>query len=506
MARSRVSLRIGRAEGTVDALRDRAARCCLDVPASRQSAGGHPRRGFRDRAARDRRALGVAIRVALHAARGPLAAARRSTTSSTSAPCPSCSPTARASSRPFDFVFERRSTLPTAEHPPLYSRRARRAGPSSGCDSPDAQRLTGTRLRRGHDRGWSALLGRRLAGERAGLIAAGLAALYPTLIAADGALMSESLYGLLVGRVAAGRLPAAWTSPASAARSRSARSAAWRPSRAARRCCCFRCCWCRVLRRPAGLRAAAVAALALRRWCSPPGRCATGSVFDRPVLDRHQLRAARSAGANCDATYYGRQARRLAAASASESTPATRPSTMPRRCADGVRLRARPRRAACRVVLAARLGRVWSVYHPFQIPEGRSRARAEARRDRVLPAAAARRLRRARCCAAAGWRVGSCRAVRAWSPSRRCSPTATCASASPPSSRSWCLPRSPSTRSGAGGRDPRGGRFEPCWLAAIGLRRAIGARVACGRAHAHGGALAARLSSTTRPTTARSPT
>src|SRR3712207_9300748 len=42
------------------------------------------------------------------------------------------------------------------------------------------------------------VLGRQLAGARAGLLAAGLAAVYPTLIAADGALMSESLFGLLV--------------------------------------------------------------------------------------------------------------------------------------------------------------------------------------------------------------------------------------------------------------------------------------------------------------------
>jgi hypothetical protein len=42
------------------------------------------------------------------------------------------------------------------------------------------------------------LIGRRAAGERAGLVAAGIAALYPTLIAADASLMSETLYGLLV--------------------------------------------------------------------------------------------------------------------------------------------------------------------------------------------------------------------------------------------------------------------------------------------------------------------
>lgn len=42
------------------------------------------------------------------------------------------------------------------------------------------------------------LVARRVAGDRAGLLAAGLAAAYPVLIAADGAVMSETLLGLLV--------------------------------------------------------------------------------------------------------------------------------------------------------------------------------------------------------------------------------------------------------------------------------------------------------------------
>ena len=42
------------------------------------------------------------------------------------------------------------------------------------------------------------LLGRRVGGERLGLIAAGLAAVYPLLIAADGSLRSESVFALLV--------------------------------------------------------------------------------------------------------------------------------------------------------------------------------------------------------------------------------------------------------------------------------------------------------------------
>jgi 4-amino-4-deoxy-L-arabinose transferase-like glycosyltransferase len=42
------------------------------------------------------------------------------------------------------------------------------------------------------------LLGRRIGGDRTGVVAAALAAVYPVLIAADGSLMSESLYGMLV--------------------------------------------------------------------------------------------------------------------------------------------------------------------------------------------------------------------------------------------------------------------------------------------------------------------
>ncbi len=44
----------------------------------------------------------------------------------------------------------------------------------------------------------TAFLGRRVGGERLGLIAAGLTAIYPLLIAADGSLRSESVFALLV--------------------------------------------------------------------------------------------------------------------------------------------------------------------------------------------------------------------------------------------------------------------------------------------------------------------
>jgi 4-amino-4-deoxy-L-arabinose transferase-like glycosyltransferase len=71
--------------------------------------------------------------------------------------------------------------VPTAAHPPLY---------------PTV--LAGLSLLVGTTIVLIALIGRRVGGERVGLAAAAIAALYPLLIAADGAPMSESLYGLLI--------------------------------------------------------------------------------------------------------------------------------------------------------------------------------------------------------------------------------------------------------------------------------------------------------------------
>jgi 4-amino-4-deoxy-L-arabinose transferase-like glycosyltransferase len=84
----------------------------------------------------------------------------------------------------------------TALHPPLF---ALLLTPSSllGLDSCNAHRVlvcligTATILAVG-------LLARLVASERAGLLAAGIAALSPVLISADSAVMSESLLGLLV--------------------------------------------------------------------------------------------------------------------------------------------------------------------------------------------------------------------------------------------------------------------------------------------------------------------
>lgn len=88
------------------------------------------------------------------------------------------------------------SVRPTALHPPLYPLLLGAAS-AMGVDSYLAQRVIGCLI------GSVAivavgLLGRRVGGDRVGLVAAALAALYPVLIGADGAVMSEALYGLLV--------------------------------------------------------------------------------------------------------------------------------------------------------------------------------------------------------------------------------------------------------------------------------------------------------------------
>ncbi len=83
-----------------------------------------------------------------------------------------------------------------ATHPPLFSL-VLAAASWLGARSADSHRVlcclfgTGTVLLVG-------ILGRRLAGRRAGLIAAACAAFYPGLWGSDNQLLSESLYGLLI--------------------------------------------------------------------------------------------------------------------------------------------------------------------------------------------------------------------------------------------------------------------------------------------------------------------
>ena len=286
---------------------------------------------------------------------------------------------------PFKLYFEHR-TVATAEHPPLYS--VVLAGPSLiGLDSPDAQRLAGSVFGAGTI-ALVGLLGRRLAGDRAGLIAAGIAAVYPTLVAADGALMSETLYGLLTAAslLAAYRLIDVTALPKQPARPAAHGSIAGRAvvlgalvaltaltrgeALVLLPLVLIPVIWRGGAWRREGLRAAAVALVAFLVVLTP-WTARNWIVFNRPVAIATNSGTA-VAGANCAVTYAGGDhlggwyppciKEHPGKNEAEHHALALR---------DGVRY-ARHHTGRLPVVLAARFGRVWSVYKPFAIPEGRS--------------------------------------------------------------------------------------------------------------------------------------
>jgi 4-amino-4-deoxy-L-arabinose transferase-like glycosyltransferase len=104
---------------------------------------------------------------------------------------------------PFDELL-RGQVNASAGHPPLWPALLSLVSELGGR-SLEAHRLTGCVLGAGTVV-LVGLLGRRIGGVRVGLVAAGVAAGYPILIGADGSLLAESLYGLLI----AGALLAAY--------------------------------------------------------------------------------------------------------------------------------------------------------------------------------------------------------------------------------------------------------------------------------------------------------
>jgi 4-amino-4-deoxy-L-arabinose transferase-like glycosyltransferase len=104
---------------------------------------------------------------------------------------------------PFKFLFDHHVS-PSAGHPPLYPL-ALAVVSKLGGTGELSHRALGLLL------GACTivlvgLLGRRAGGDRVGLLAAALCAVYPLMIAVDGALMSETLYGPLIALA----LLAAW--------------------------------------------------------------------------------------------------------------------------------------------------------------------------------------------------------------------------------------------------------------------------------------------------------
>lgn len=97
---------------------------------------------------------------------------------------------------PLPFV-EHGSAIATTEHPPGWSA-VLAVLSAAGGDSYAVHELAGCAVGAGIVL-CAGLLARRAGGERAGLIAAAIAALYPVFVALDGSLMSEPPYALGVG-------------------------------------------------------------------------------------------------------------------------------------------------------------------------------------------------------------------------------------------------------------------------------------------------------------------
>ena len=98
--------------------------------------------------------------------------------------------------QPFRFLFQNGTDIPTAEKPPLFP--AVLAIPDRiGLDTVDEQRVL-LCLMGAATVALVGLLARRVAGDRVGLIAAAIAALYPPLWMLDASLRSESLYAPLI--------------------------------------------------------------------------------------------------------------------------------------------------------------------------------------------------------------------------------------------------------------------------------------------------------------------
>jgi hypothetical protein len=217
------------------------------------------------------------------------------------------------------------------------------------------------------------LVGRRAAGPRAGLIAAGLAAGYPLLVAADGSLRSESVYALCIALVllAALRYRDAPSARGAALLGVAVAAAALTRGEALALLVLLALPLC-------GWRRAGVAALAcvvvLAPWLA---RC--WIVFDRPVLISTNV-GGLLAGANCDTTYHG-------ALIGQWDFGCIPPPIHANEALEAERLRDRGLRYARQhagrvpVVEAARLGRSFELYRPRE--QARQEAFFEGRNLRV---------------------------------------------------------------------------------------------------------------------------
>ena len=256
--------------------------------------------------------------------------------------------------RPAEYLTQGIS-VPTAERAPLYPLVL--AGLTKlGAGGADAQRLLGALTGAGTIAA-AGLLGRRLAGERVGLLAAGLAAVYPTLVAADGALMTESLYGMLaaLSLVAAYRLLDAPGAGRALVLGAIVALAALTRGEAL---LLFPLLLLPLVRRPGGLRAAAIACVAFAVVLAP-WTARNWIEFDRPVLVATEGGETLE-GANCDPVYYGANVGSWDYSCVRVSGRGNEAAELDKAGHRGVRY-ARDHLGRVPVVLAARLGRTWGL-------------------------------------------------------------------------------------------------------------------------------------------------
>jgi 4-amino-4-deoxy-L-arabinose transferase-like glycosyltransferase len=265
--------------------------------------------------------------------------------------------------RPAEFYRDNVS-LPTAERAPLFTVLV--AGLYELGFSGGDGRLVGL-LTGGGTIAALGFLGRRLAGDRAGLLAAGMAALYPTLIAADGAMMTESTYGLFaaLSLLAAYRLMDAPSLGRALVLGLLVGIAAHARAEAL---LLLPLLLVPLFRRPGGLKAAAAVcvtfALVLVPWTAR-----NWSAFDRPVLIATEG-GETLAGANCHSAYYGERIGTWSVSCAAFSGSGNEAEELNERGRDGIRY-AFDHAGRLPLVGAARVARTWGLWRPFAVPEGR---------------------------------------------------------------------------------------------------------------------------------------
>jgi 4-amino-4-deoxy-L-arabinose transferase-like glycosyltransferase len=265
--------------------------------------------------------------------------------------------------RPAEFLGDG-LTLPTAERAPLFPLLL--AGLAKLGLADGDLRLLGL-LTGGGTIAVLGLLGRRVGGARAGLLAAGIAALYPTLIAADGALMTESLYGLLaaLALLLAYRLLDAPTLGWALALGAILGLAAHARAEALLLTPLL---LVPLLRRPGGLKTCAAVCVACA-LVLVPWTVRNWSEFDRPVLIATEG-GETLAGANCEQVYYGEDIGNWRVSCVDFSGRGNEAAELNEAGRDGIRY-AREHLGRVPIVAAARFARTWGLYRPFAVPEGR---------------------------------------------------------------------------------------------------------------------------------------